>query len=305
MLSGRHFLNVDDLSAQELEAVLDLTASLKQQRQSGQLHPLLAGKSLAMIFLQPSNRTRVSFEVGMYQLGGKTVNIRPNEIRLGEREPVADVARVLSRYVDGIMMRVVSHSTLTEFSQFSSVPVINGLSDRAHPCQAVSDMFTIKEKKGKLKGLKLCYIGDGNNVCFSLLQCCRLLGLEMVVACPKGYEPLHEGLDSDCEISHHPEQAIAGADVVYTDVWTSMSQEDDAGRRVKKFKGFTVTEQLFAKAAPDAMFLHCLPAHRGQEVVHEVVEHPRSAVFDQAENRLHTQKAILALFMGQNKPRKT
>jgi len=295
MPNGRHFLSVEDLSEGELNEVLTLAAKLKKERKDGKPHPILAGKSLAMIFFQPSNRTRVSFEVGMYQLGGKTVNIRPNEIRLGEREPVSDVARVLSRYVDGIMMRVVSHETLLEFARFATVPVINGLSDRAHPCQAVSDMLTIKEKKGSLKGLKLCYIGDGNNVCYSLLQCCRLLGIRMIVACPKGYEPLQ---DAEYEISHHPEQAISGADIVYTDVWTSMGQEEDAARRLKKFKGFTVTEQLFSLAAPEAIFLHCLPAHRGQEVVHEMVEHERSAVFDQAENRLHVQKAILSFYMG-------
>ena len=296
MIRGKHVLSIDDFSRDEVEHILRHAAKLKEERRTKQSHRILRGKTLAMLFLQPSNRTRVSFEVGMSQLGGQTVNIRPDEVRLGEREPIADVARVLSRYVDAIMMRVVKHETIVEFAKYSSVPVINGLSDRFHPCQAISDILTIQEKKGRLEGLKLCYIGDGNNVCNSLIDVAKIFGLQMVVSCPKGYEPMRDG-GEDYEVIHNPEQAVSGADIVYTDVWTSMGQEDDAARRVKKFKGYCITESLFSKAASDAIFMHCLPAHRGEEVVHEVVEHPRSVVFDQAENRLHAQKAILALLL--------
>ncbi|MFN8390185.1 MAG: ornithine carbamoyltransferase [Bdellovibrionota bacterium] len=295
MISGRHFISVEDFTKPELEEVIRLAEKLKDERAKNIDHRLLDGKSLALIFLQPSNRTRLSFEIGMFELGGKTINIRPEEIKLGEREPISDVARVMSRYVDAVMMRVVKHEHIVEFAKYSTVPIINGLSDKYHPCQAISDILTIQEKKGKLAGLKLCYIGDGNNVCVSLIHAARVFGIEMVVSCPKGYEPMLEG--NGYEVIHNPEQAIEGADVVYTDVWTSMGYEEETARRLKKFKGYTITEQLFAKAAPDAIFMHCLPAHRGEEVTHEVVEHPRSVIFDQAENRLHAQKAVLALLL--------
>lgn len=295
MIRGRHFLSIDDYSKDELQHILKLAAKLKSERKANIDHRTLRGKTLAMLFLQPSNRTRVSFEVGMSQLGGDTINIRPDEVRLGEREPISDVARVLSRYVDAIMMRVVKHETITEFAKYSAVPVINGLSDRFHPCQAISDILTIQEKKGRLEGLKLCYIGDGNNVCNSLIDVANVFGLQMVVSCPKGYEPFRDG--GEYEVITNPEQAVAGADIVYTDVWTSMGHEDEAARRLKKFRSYTITEALFNKAAPDAIFMHCLPAHRGEEVTHEVVEHPRSVIFDQAENRLHAQKAVLALLL--------
>ena len=296
MIRGKHFISIDDFNREELEQILALATKLKAERKANKNHRVLRGKTLAMMFLQPSNRTRVSFEVGMSQLGGDTVNIRPDEVRLGEREPIADVARVLSRYVDAIMMRVVKHETIVEFAKYSSVPVINGLSDRFHPCQAISDILTIQEKKGRLEGLKLCYVGDGNNVCNSLIDVAKVFGIKMIVSCPKGYEPIHDGGDA-FQVITSPEQAVAGADIVYTDVWTSMGHEDESARRLKKFKGYTVTEALFAKAAPDAIFMHCLPAHRGEEVTHEVVEHPRSVIFDQAENRLHAQKAVLALLL--------
>jgi ornithine carbamoyltransferase len=298
MIRGRHFLSIDDFSKAELEQILQLSIRLKDERGKNIDHKLLDGKSLAMIFLQPSNRTRLSFEVGMFELGGKTINIRPNEIKLGEREPIADVARVMSRYVDAVMMRVAKHEHIVEFARYSSVPVINGLSDRYHPCQAVADILTIQEKKGRLAGLKLCYIGDGNNVCISLIHAAEVFGLEMVVSTPPGYEPPLDGDARGCTLIQDPQQAIRGADVVYTDVWTSMGQEEETIRRLKNFEGYTITEELFAQAADDAIFMHCLPAHRGQEVVHEVVEHPRSVIFDQAENRLHAQKAVLALLLG-------
>ncbi len=287
-----HFLSLHTLSPDELTGILALAEKLKRELKAGIEHRVLRGKSLAMLFLQPSNRTRLSFEVGMTQLGGSAVNIRPDEIQLAKREPIPDVARVMSRYVDAVMMRVVKHDTIEEFAASATVPVINGLSDRYHPCQAASDMLTIREKKGRLAGLRLCYIGDGNNVCVSLMHACSLLGLQMVVGCPKGYEPIFEHGFS-CDVVNNAAEAISGADIVYTDVWTSMGQEDESERRRRQFKSYTITTELFDRAAPDAIFMHCLPAHRGEEVTHEVVEHPRSVVFDQAENRLHVQKAIL------------
>lgn len=296
-MKGSHFLSLHTLSADQLEQILGRAEKLKRELKSGTEHHLLRGKTLAMLFLQPSNRTRLSFEIGMTQLGGSALNIRPDEIQLAKREPIPDVARVMSRYVDAVMMRVVQHSTIEEFAEASSVPVINGLSDRYHPCQAASDLLTIREHKGTLRGLKLCYIGDGNNVCISLVHACNLMGIEMVVACPKGYEPMPEP-GFHCEVTHNPSEAIAGADVVYTDVWTSMGQEEESERRRRKFKNYTITQELFEQADSKAIFMHCLPAHRGEEVTHEVVEHPRSVVFDQAENRLHAQKAILSLLLA-------
>jgi len=290
---GKHFLSLHHFTASDLNKIISRAATLKSELRAGVPHPLLKGKTMAMIFQQPSNRTRISFEVGMNQLGGFTLNIRPDEIQLASREPIPDVARVMSRYVDVVMMRVAKHSTLTEFAAASSVPVVNGLCDKFHPCQAASDMLTIQEHKGRLEGLKMCYIGDGNNVCVSLIHACNLMGMKITVACPKGYEPTLDG-DFDYELSHTPAEAIRNSDVVYTDVWTSMGQEEESERRRQKFKGFTITKELFEQASAEALFMHCLPAHRGEEVTHDVVEHPRSIVFDQAENRLHVQKAILA-----------
>ena len=294
MTMVRHFLNGKDLSFDEIREILVLAKVLKEQQKQGIDHRLLFGKCLAMIFEKPSNRTRISFEVGMFQLGGHALNLLPSEIRMKEREPIADVSRVMSRYVDAVMMRVSRHADLEEFAEHSSVPVVNGLSDLYHPCQAMSDMLTIEEKKGSLPGLKLCYVGDGNNVCNSLITVCNIFGLEIVVSCPPGYEPSVLGSGAQCRIEHDAERAVSGADIVYTDVWVSMGQERESAKRRDDFRPYRVTEALFRRAASAAIFMHCLPAHRGEEVDAAVVESPASVIFDQAENRLHMQKAILA-----------
>jgi ornithine carbamoyltransferase len=299
---GKHFLSLADYSSADLLRILDVAKQLKTRQQTGKEHKFLKNKSLAMVFQKPSLRTRVSFEVGITQLGGYALNIRPEEMQMGKREPIADVARVLSRYVDAVMMRVIRHTDLVEFAKYSSAPVINGLSDLHHPCQAVSDMLTIEEHKGKLEGLTLCYIGDGNNVCNSLIEMCSLTEMNVVVCCPKGYDPLIDPTIFKYEITRSPAQAVCGADVVYTDVWTSMGQEKESMARLRAFSGYTISEAVFAKASPDAIFMHCLPAHRGEEVDERVVEGARSVIFDQAENRLHAQKAVLALLLSGELP---
>ena len=262
-----------------------------------------------MIFQKPSTRTRVSFEAGMYQLGGHALNLGANDIQLRRGETVADTARVLSRFVDGIMARVFSHEDLVEMSRHATIPVINGLSDLCHPVQALADFFTLLERRGRLEGAKLAYVGDGNNVCHSLILAAVRLGVAISVATPAGYEPsplIVKSAGRDAQklgtpapvVTRDPMEAVKGADVVYTDVWTSMGQEAEAAARVKAFQGFMVTEAMMAVAGRDAVFMHCLPAHRGEEVSAEVMDGPRSVVFDQAENRLHTQKAVLILLMG-------
>ncbi len=294
---GRNFLTIPDLSAKELRLVLDVSKKLKALQKKGEEHKLLQGKTLAMVFQKPSNRTRFSFEVGMIQLGGYALNVRAEEVQLGKREAIADVARTMSRYVDIIMMRVLRHTELEEFAEASTVPVINGLSDQRHPCQAVGDLLTIEEYKGRLKGLTLCYVGDGNNVCASLIEAGKLMEMKVVVSCPKGYEPPLDPKSASYEIVSDPHAAVAAADVVYTDVWTSMGQEEETMARLRAFSSYTVSEAMMAKAAPDAIFMHCLPAHRGEEVEDPVIDGPQSVVFDQAENRMHAQKGILALLM--------
>lgn len=296
----RHFLCLSDFSANEINRMLDLAKKLKAAQQSGVPHQLLFGKTLAMIFQKPSNRTRVSFEVGMFQLGGTSLTIRPSDIDMGKREPISDIAKVMSRYVDAVVLRVVRHSDIQEFANYSSKPVINGLSDLYHPCQAVADLLTIEEKKGDLRGKKLCYVGDGNNVCNSLVYGAQALGMEAVVACPEGYDPLLSPADGHYEIIRNPEEAVADADVVYTDVWTSMGQEAERQARLKAFETYTITERMIERAKKDMIFMHCLPAHRGEEVDKAVVDGPHSVVFDQAENRMHAQKAILALLLVEN-----
>jgi ornithine carbamoyltransferase len=296
---GRHFLTLSHFTREEVLRILEVSLELKKAEKDGRPHRLLEGKALAMIFQKPSNRTRVSFEVGMYHLGGKTINLLPGEIKMGERETVADVSQVMSRYVQGVMMRVLRHTDITAFAQASSVPVINGLSDLFHPCQAVSDMLTIYEHKGRLEGLKLCYIGDGNNVCNSLILLAEKTGMEMVVSCPEGYEPYLDSKRCAYELIRDPHAAARGADVVYTDVWTSMGQEEETVKRLRVFEGYTISEELLSSARSDAIFMHCLPAHRGEEVEDAVIDGPRSVVFDQAENRLHAQKAVLVLLMKQ------
>ena len=299
----RHFLSIADLSAGQLTKLLHLARDLKAELKAGGNKPLLQGKALGMIFQKPSLRTRVSFERGMVQLGGTALYLSPAEIKLGERESVPDVARVLSRYVDAIMARVFAHSDILALAEHATVPVINGLSDLSHPCQALADVLTIWEKLGSLKGTKLAYVGDGNNVCTSLLFATSKLGMNMSVAAPQGYEPDPAALaqarrfaaESGSQITstNDPGQAVAGADVIYTDVWTSMGQEAEAQARLSAFRPYQVNQRLLSQAKPEALVMHCLPAHRGEEITDDVVDGPHAVVFDQAENRLHAQKAIL------------
>jgi ornithine carbamoyltransferase len=307
-LKGTSLLSIADLSPEQLDGVLtatDLLASAhkERRRQFGWDYP----RALAMIFEKPSLRTRVTFDLAMQQLGGLTVVLGPSEIGLGTRESVPDIAHNLERMVDAIMARVFRHEVLVELSENSSVPVINALSDREHPCQTLADLYTLQQKKGKLEGLKLAYIGDGNNVLHSLLLGCALSGMTISAACPKGYEPLQEivdqarklaGDDARIIITTDPSEAVVDADAVYTDVWTSMGQEQEQLARIQAFRSYQVNAELMAKAKPDAIFMHCLPAHRGDEVTNEVVDGPQSVVFDQAENRLHAQKAVLVLLIG-------
>lgn len=295
-----HFLSIADFSAEALQEMLIQAEQLKRLQRRGVEHRFLAGQCLATVFEQPSTRTRVSFEVAMFQLGGTTINLSPIEIGIGKREPVSDIARVMSRYVNAVMMRVINHETLERFKEFSAVPIINGLSDRYHPCQIVSDMLTIREKKGRVGGLRLAWVGDGNNVCVSLIHAATRLGIDMVVCCPKGFEPKEGKPGIDYLLIHEPEYAVEGADIIYTDVWTSMSDGEQGEDRKNAFRGYTVTSALLKFAKPDVIFMHCLPAHRGEEVDHDVVEGPHSVVFDQAENRLHGQKSILVYLLKQS-----
>jgi ornithine carbamoyltransferase len=286
-----HFLSIGDWKG-GVQPLLDQAVLLKRQFIEGRMTPLLAGKTLGLIFEKPSTRTRVSFEVGMFHLGGNIVTLKGDEIGFNKRESVADIARVLSRYVDGVIIRSYFHHDIVEFAQYATVPIINGLSDGHHPCQALADALTILEHKKRLDGVVLAYIGDGNNVCVSLLELAAATGMVVRVGCPPGYEPPLSP-HYTAQIFHDPRAAVEGADVVYTDVWTSMGQEEEAQRRLTAFAAFQVNEALMAVAAPDAIFMHCLPAHRGEEVTHGVLESPQSVVFDQAENRMHAQKAVL------------
>jgi ornithine carbamoyltransferase len=296
-----------DLSRAEIEELFALTKRLKAD--PGAFRAALAGKSLAMIFQKPSTRTRVSFEVGMFQLGGHALYLSSNDIQLHRGETVADTARVLSRFVNGIMARVFSHQDLIDLSKNASIPVINGLSDLLHPCQALADYYTLLERRGRLEGLKMAYVGDGNNVCHELMFGAAKLGLAMAVACPEGYEPnplivksaAREAQKSKAPaavVTRDPFEAVAGADVVYTDVWTSMGQEAEQQQRLRAFEGYEVTSALMAEANRECVFMHCLPAHRGEEVAADVIDGPQSVVFDEAENRLHTQKALLVALLG-------
>jgi len=300
----RHFLSISDLSADEARGLLAEAVHLKQELKD---HPAkqrthLAGKSLAMVFEKPSLRTRVSFDVGMTQLGGHPLYLSPAEIGLGKRESTADVARVLSRMCDGIMARVFQHATVVELSQFSSVPVINGLCDVEHPCQALADLLTLQEHKG-LHGRKLAYVGDGNNVCHSLMLLCAKLGVNFAAGVPEGYGPdpaivAAAQREGSVEITHDPVAAVRGADAVYTDVWTSMGQEAENEVRLKVFPPYQLNRELLSHAAPDAIVLHDLPARRGEEITDEVMESSQSAIFDQAENRMHAQKAVLTWLLA-------
>ena len=306
-MKGKSLASLCDLTREEVEQILKTSELLKLQFLRGEEHPLLRGKTLAMIFEKPSTRTRISFEVGMWQLGGYALYLSAGDLQLGRGETISDTARVLSRYVGGIMGRVFSHRTILDLIKHATVPVINGLSDFSHPCQGLADLFTIYEKKGRLSGLKLAYVGDGNNVAHSLLYGCSKVGMDIVLACPKGYEPRsevvvgakEEAKKSGCEVkvTIDPKEAVKGADVVYTDVWASMGKEKEHEERVKNFKPYQVNPELVKGAKEDYIFMHCLPAHRGEEVTDEVADSRNSVIFDQAENRMHTQKALMALTM--------
>ncbi len=301
----RDFVTVGDWRPEELREALALAAHLKREHRAGISHQdVLRGKTLAMIFQKPSLRTRVSFEVGMTQLGGHALYLGPEDIKLGKRETTEDIALNLSRYVDGIMARVFGHEVVEELARSATVPVINGLSDLHHPCQALGDMLTILEKRGELRGTVLAFIGDGNNVAHSLIEASARLGLRFRIACPPGHEPSAEIVAAaqaeggEVEVLHDPQQAARGADVLYTDVWASMGQEAEAEARRKRFQGFTVDVELVEKANRGCLVMHCLPAHYGEEITYEASRLPNSVLFDQAENRLHAQKAILALLLS-------
>jgi len=304
-MKGKSLASLYDLTREEMEQIFKTSELLKLQNLRGQEHPLLKGKTLAMIFEKPSTRTRVSFEVGMWQLGGYALYLSSNDLQLGRGETVGDTAQVLSRYVHGIMARVFAHQTILDLVKYSRVPVINGLSDFSHPCQGLADLFTVYEKKGRLEGLKLAYVGDGNNVAHSLLYGCSKMEMNITLGCPKGYEPdpkvvsqaKEEAKRTGCEVKvvQDPKEAVKGADVIYTDVWASMGKEKEREERVKILKPYQVNPELVKEAKGDYIFMHCLPAHRGEEVTNEVADSKNSVIFDQAENRMHTQKAILAL----------
>ncbi len=306
-MKGRSLISINDLTHEEIWQIFDLTKTLKLNRLSGAPHRLLEGKKLGMIFSKPSTRTRVSFEVGIYELGGIGLYFGPTDLQLGKSENISDTAKVLSRYLDGIMIRTFAHQDVIDLARYGSIPVINGLTDLLHPCQGLTDLFTILEKKGNLKGLKLAFIGDGNNVAHSLLNGCSKTGMDITIACPKGYEPDKDIVagamanakyfNSKVEILNDPKEAVKNADVIYTDVWASMGQEKEAAERKKIFMDYQINQELVKLAKDDYLFLHCLPAHRGDEVVNEVIDSANSVVFDEAENRLHVQKAIMALLL--------
>ncbi len=306
----KHFINFNDITVEEMEELLNLAGELKAQTKTGVLHPLLKGKTLGMIFSKSSTRTRVSFEVGMYQLGGQALFLSSNDIQLGRGESIEDTVRVLSRYLDGIMIRTFDHQDVLDLAKYGSIPIINGLTDLMHPCQILADLMTVREHLGPLKGLKLAYLGDGNNVANSLLHGCAKAGMQIAVASPKGYE-----CDSGCVaeaiktakqtggsvlLTTDPVEAVKNANVVYTDTWVSMGQEADKAKKIPLFMPYQVHEDLMKKASPHAIFLHCLPAYRGYEVAASVIDGPASVIFDEAENRLHAQKAILVKLMGES-----
>ena len=306
-MKGKNLISINDLSQEEVTQILETAEIMKLRHYSHEEQPLLKGKVLGMIFQKPSLRTRVSFEAGMIQLGGAAIYLGPEDIKLGQREATKDIAQVLSRYVDGIMARTFSHEIILELANYSSVPVINGLSDLLHPCQILGDLLTIKEKKGRLSNLKLAYLGDGNNVAHSLLFGAVKVGMDIVLATPSNYEPKAEIVEqakkdakkmgSRVEIIHNPLKAAEEADIIYTDVWTSMGFEKEREIRKDVFRPYQINQDLVNRAKDDVLILHCLPAHRGEEITDEVIDGPHSVVIDQAENRLHAQKAILALLL--------
>lgn len=305
----KHLISLYDLTSEEIEKILKLAIKLKADNKAGIEHHLLKGKSLGMIFAKSSTRTRVSFEVGMYQLGGQALYLNSNDIQLGRGESIYDTANVLSRFLDGIMIRTFAHSDVEDLAKYGSISIINGLTDLLHPCQILADMQTMYEHKGKLKGLNVCYVGDGNNISNSLLYGCTKMGTNISVATPHGYEcdatvtqraiETAKKSGSKVLITEDPKEAIKNADVVITDTWVSMGQESEKQERIKIFKDYTVSQELFSMADSEAIFMHCLPAYRGYEVAPEVIDGAHSVIFDEAENRLHAQKAVMALTMGE------
>ncbi len=307
-MKGKDLLSIHDLTSAEVNQILDLAKELKAKQKAGIEHHLLKGKTLGMIFQKSSTRTRVSFEVGMYQLGGSALFLSGQDLQIGRGEPIKDTARVMSRYLDGVMIRTFNHADVEEFAKYADVPVINGLTDLLHPCQVLTDLLTIQEhKREDLKGLKLAYVGDGNNMVHSLMYACAKVGMHFAVATPKGYEPNDEVTAKAIEdakatggsimVTNDRFAAVKDADVVYTDVWASMGQEAEHDDRVKIFKEYQINAELMQSAKADAMVMHCLPAHRGEEISEEILEQHANEIFDEAENRLHVQKAIMALTM--------
>lgn len=306
-LKGKDLLSLHEITTEDLYAILDLAADLKAKQKAGIEHHLLKGKTLGMIFEKSSTRTRVSFETGMYQLGGQALFLSKNDLQIGRGEPIRDTARVLSRYLDGIMIRTFKHSTLEELAEYASVPVINALTDLLHPCQVLADLLTIKEHIGQYKGKKLAYIGDGNNMAHSLLYGCTKIGMDVAIASPQGYKPdetvvknaMAEAAVSGSvvTITDDVHEAAKGADVLYTDVWTSMGEEAEREQRLKDLAGYQINAALLAEANEGCIVMHCLPAHRGEEITEDVLEAQADVIFDEAENRLHAQKAVMALTM--------
>lgn len=306
-MKGKDIITLHDLTTEEIFKILKTTDILKKQHMKGEVYKPLKGKTLGMIFHKSSTRTRVSFEVAMWQLGGYALFLNKNDLQLNRGETIADTARVLSRYLDAIMIRTYSHDDVVELAEYADIPVINGLTDLTHPCQVLADLYTIYEYKKKLAGLKLAYVGDGNNMANSLLFGCTKVGMDISIASPEKYQPEEfivklakedaKLTGSKVVITDSVKEAVEGADIIYTDVWTSMGQEDEYEVRLKAFKGYQVNQEVVNMAKDDVIIMHCLPAHRGEEITHEVIEGPHSVVFDEAENRLHAQKAILALVM--------
>jgi len=300
-MAKRDLVRVADLSTAEIENLLALAGRLKAELRAGRPRPLLLGRTLAMLFEKPSLRTRVTFEVGMVQLGGAAIHLAPGDVQLGQRESASDIARNLERWVDVVMARTFLHQSVVDLAAAARVPVINGLSDLHHPCQVLSDCFTLLERRGRLDGLRVAFVGDGNNMVHSWMDAAARLRFEFVLACPRGYEPdpgIVAEAGTHAAVTHDPKAAVRGADVVYTDVWTSMGQEAEGAARRRAFRPFQVNEGLLAHARPDALVMHCLPAHRGEEITEAVIDGAQSVVFDQAENRLHLQKAILTWLLG-------
>ncbi len=306
-MKGKSLISINDLTLEEIYQIFELSKTLKEKQLTNQPHRILEGKTLGMIFAKPSTRTRISFETGIYQLGGIGMYFGPNDLQLKRGETISDTAKVLSRYLNGIMIRTFNHQDVVDLARFGSIPVINGLTDLLHPCQVLADLFTILEKKREFRGLKLAYVGDGNNMAHSLLHGCSKVGMDVAIATPAGYEPQKEIVNnalrnaaymgSKVDVTNDPAAAVKDADIIYTDVWASMGQETEAEERKKKFLKFQVNSSLVKNAKEDYLFMHCLPAHRGEEVLEEVIDSPHSIIFDEAENRLHVQKAIMALVM--------